>query len=150
MNANDPQVQIAEDDTAKIEEFGAGPQSIVGAPIDISKSLAPYVIIYDENGSAVASSGLLKGIIPAPPKGVFSYLKTNLEDRFTWEPEKNIRSAVVMRKINGPRPGFILVGRSLREIEAREMSLRLMILSAWASAMFVTFIYSAYIVRRSR
>ena len=150
MNANDPQIQIAEDDEARIEDYGAGPQTIVGNPVNIEKSLAPFVIVYDEKGDAVASSGLLKGIIPVPPKGVFEYLKLNNEDRFTWEPEAGIRSAVVMRKINGNRPGFILVGRSMREIETRIHSLEFMIGGFWIAGMVLTMLYSIFITRPSR
>jgi len=150
MNANDPQVQIAEDNEARIEDYGAGPQTVVGTPVDINKSLAPFVIVYDESGVAVASSGLLKGIIPVPPRGVFEYLKTNNEDRFTWEPESGIRSAVIMRRISGNRPGFILVGRSMREIETRIHSLEFMIGGFWLAGMIISLLYSIFITRPSR
>ncbi|CAN5141571.1 hypothetical protein BH11PAT3_BH11PAT3_2710 [soil metagenome] len=150
MNANDPQIQIAEDDQARIEDYGAGPQTVVGTPVDIEKSLAPFVIVYDESGAAVASSGLLKGIIPVPPKGVFEYLRSKNENRFTWEPEAGIRNAVVMRRISGSRPGFILVGRSMREIETRLNSLEFMIAGFWFAGMIITFLYSLYVTRPSR
>ncbi len=129
QSANDPQIQMAEDNIS--------PASLPA--IDISQSLAPFVIIFDDNGKPIASSGTLNGATPVPPAGVFDYVRTsgggNLrptdvfgEDRFTWEPESGVRvAAVVVRQGSD----FILAGRNIREVERREDRAVLTTLAAW-------------------
>ena len=52
MDANDPQIQMAED-TARALESGQPASSLVpSGKVDIAQSLAPYLIIYDTNGQA--------------------------------------------------------------------------------------------------
>ncbi len=41
------------------------------------------------------------------------------EDRITWQPEPGIRSAVVVVHYTGATPGYVMAGRSLREVEWR-------------------------------
>jgi hypothetical protein len=75
-------------------------------------------MIFDNNGQVIASSAKLDNQIPPLPAGVFNDAK-NKELRFTWQPEVGVREAVVMTHFNGPTPGYILAGRSLREVEVR-------------------------------
>ena len=55
QNANDPQIQMAEDASVALDS-GASPMDLVGpAKIDVGKSLAPFVIVYDVSGKVLAS-----------------------------------------------------------------------------------------------
>ncbi len=137
MNANDPQVQIAEDVVDAIDG-GADPKSIVPptSKTDFGKVLDPYVIVYDDNGDPIGASAQLDGQTPKLPSGVYDSVRKNGELRFTWEPKKGVRSAVVVKKFNG---GFLLAGRSLREIEKRENNLLLQVGAAWVVIMLATF-----------
>ncbi len=136
MNANDPQVQIAEDIVSAIDS-GADPKNIVPttSKTDFGKVLDPYVIVYDDNGDPIGASAQLDGQTPKLPNGVYDSVRKNGESRFTWEPKKGARSAVVVKKFNG---GFLLAGRSLREIEKRENNLLLQTGAAWVVIMFAT------------
>lgn len=116
-SANDPQIQIAEDMAEALNNGSDTTGIFPVTKIDIAKSLAPFVIIFDTNGKTVMSSGFLDGKIPVPPNGVFTYTSQVGEDRITWQPAQAIRIAAVITKYNG---GFVLAGRSLREIEKRE------------------------------
>jgi hypothetical protein len=110
QSANDPLIQMAEDQIQ--------PQNL--PTVDISQSLAPFTIIFDNNGQPISSSGTLNGSIPTIPLGVFQYVRMSGEDRFTWEPMSGVRIAAVVDHFVGAHPGFILAGRNIREVEKRE------------------------------
>lgn len=129
--ANDPQIQLAEDGAVELA-LGQMPTMVVGQKIDIGVSLAPFIIIFDNNGKALTSTGLLDGNIPTLPQGVFDNAKQNTDDRFTWQPAQSVRIAAVVKRFEGTKPGFILAGRSLREIEKREDQLMQEVTIAWA------------------
>lgn len=116
QSANDPQIQIAQDVVSSLMA-GADPRQLSPNKLDIRTSLSPFVIIYDNNGKAVAASGQLDNKTPIPPAGVFEFAKKHGENRFTWQPNKQVRDAVVIVKYD---KGFVLAGRSMREIEIRE------------------------------
>ncbi len=118
--ANDPQIQMAEDAATDLQNNKIPDQIIPQSKIDISKSLAPFMIIYNQQGQILSSSANLYGKNPILPEGVLVDTKNKGETRFTWQPSVGVRSAVVVKYFGGPNPGFVLAGRSLREIEKRE------------------------------
>jgi hypothetical protein len=141
-SANDPQIQMAEDIAAKLAA-GQSMQSLVPAEqVDITRSLATYVIIFDDTGTALASSGQINGQAPTLPTGVFAYVRQNGEDRITWQPQSGVRSAIVVTQFKGASSGFVLVGRSLREVEIREDNLEHLTLFGWLSILIVSFLAS--------
>lgn len=136
MNANDPQIQMAED-VASALTAGKPLDSVVpAAQIDIATSLAPYVVVFDASGKAIASSGLLHNQLPTFPSGVFDYVRQRGEDRITWQPEPTVRSATVVTSYGGAQPGYVLAGRSLRESESRTDQLGLIIGLGWLGTLF--------------
>ena len=126
QGANDPQIQMAQDLADSLQN-GKNAQDVVGQPVDLNKSLATFVIVFDDSGKPIASSAILDGRIPTPPAGVFTYTRQNTEDRFTWQPKPQVREAAVLMRFEGSKPGFVLVGRSLKEVEKRESRLELQI-----------------------
>jgi hypothetical protein len=142
ISANDPQIQMAED-IASAMAGGTAPASLVPAgDIDIASSLSPFVVVFDETGTVLASSGLLHGKNLALPAGVLDYVKANGEDRLTLQPEPGVRIAAVIAPVTGAKPGFVLVGRSLRETENRIDQLGLLVVATLA----VTLVASLVIV----
>ena len=141
MSANDPQIQIAED-FAQYLENDATPGSLISPmdqPVEISTGLDPYVMIFDASGTVLASAATLHGATPAIPSGVFSHVQQYGEARFTWQPEPGVRSAVVVTPVTGSKPGFVLAGRSLREVEIREENLSHITALAWAAGIILMF-----------
>lgn len=133
QSANDPQIQMAEDAAAAIAS-GAPAQSVVASTsINIADDLAPYVVVYNSSGAPIAGNGMLNGALPALPQGVFTYVAQEGADRFTWQPEAGVRSAVVVIPVNGGS-GFVMAGRSLREVEIRESMLEATVGAAWIVA----------------
>jgi len=127
QSANDPQIQIATD-VASALEAGVSPSTIIPSgsqPIDMTKTLDSYVLIFDDAGTLVAGNASLNGKPPAPPHGVFDYARNTGEDRITWAPAPGVRSAIIVERVtmNGANVGFVVVGRSLKEVEMRESEL---------------------------
>jgi len=138
MGANDPQIQMVED-AAVVLAQGARPESVIpAATVDAGASLAPFMIVYDAAGNPLASSGRLHGETPALPAGVIEYTRQNGEDRVTWQPEAGVRIAAVVTGFNGTQSGFVLAGRSLREIEDRESQAESIAGLAWLASLVVT------------
>jgi hypothetical protein len=136
QNANDPQVQIAEDAAARLSA-GASPQVVAsGDPVDLARSLAPYTIVYDAEGGVLASTGSLGGHAPVPPEGVLASATGSGIDTLTWQPQDGVRQAIVVVPWHASsESGTVLAGRSLREIESREDQLTLMVGAAWLAAL---------------
>lgn len=125
--ANDPQIQISEDLVAALNS-GVAIDSLVAGHVDIAASLAPYVVIFNQAGEPINGNGYLNGTWPGMPKGIFEYVDGNGEDRITWQPQAGVRSATIINKYND---GYVLVGRSLREVEVREAKLFQLVAVAW-------------------
>jgi hypothetical protein len=117
IGGNDPQIQMAEDSASALNS-GASIDSIIPtAKVEIADSLAPFLIVFDDSGKVQASSATLHGVVPAYPAGVLDYTRQHGEDRVTWQPENGVRMATVVARYD---QGFVLAGRSLREVEKRE------------------------------
>lgn len=131
QSANDPQIQIAEDAALALENGAAVDTRMPVDTTALEHSLAPFVMVFDDNGKVVASSATLRGETPQLPAGILDYVRTHGEDRVTWQPETGVRIAAVVVRVEGARPGFVLAGRSLREIEVREDNALLVAGAAW-------------------
>lgn len=152
--ANDPQIQLAEN-AATVLNTGQDPQTLVpSSAIDMEKDLSPYLMVFDEGGNPIVASARVGGGIPIPPKGVFDHAKASGQNRITWQPRPNIRSAIVVVPYSSPqKSGFVLAGRSLREVEKRTAWLATAILAAWLVALVGTFLAAMagrYLLRTSR
>jgi hypothetical protein len=144
QSANDPQIQIAEDAAADLES-GAAPAQVVGSrTVEMSESLAPYLIVYDAGGKVLASSARLHDAQPLIPQGVLDAARSRGQNRVTWQPETNVRSATVIGAYGGPDGGTVLAGRSLREVEVREDNVfQLAFAGGLATAIAVTLVCAA-------
>jgi hypothetical protein len=145
--ANDPQIQLATDAVARLED-GAGPSDAVSAGnVDMARSLAPFVIAYDDQGHPLASQAKLNGGVPSPPTGVFDYVRQHGEERVSWQPilgkVRGVRVAAVIERVGGAHPGFVLAGRSLREVEAREEQVEQMAGLTWLGMLILIIVGTA-------
>jgi len=139
-SANDPQIQMAEDAARALAAGGEPDSFLPKIRVDLAKSVAPFVIIYDDAGSPVVSSGELHGKTPVLPPGVFDYVRARGQNRITWQPERGVRIATVVMRIAGKTNGFVLAGRSLREIEKRSDQAELESALAWIVTMWLSLI----------
>jgi hypothetical protein len=134
-------VQVAEDAATSASQetglHGMEMDSVGSNPVDPSTSLSPFTMSFDDNGKLVEYNVNLGGSVPVPPAGVFDYARKNTEHRFTWQPKPGVRIAAVLRHYSGKSSGFVLAGRSLREVEIREERLMQMVAAGWAVSMIV-------------
>ena len=140
LSGNDPQIQLAQDAAASL---AAGQPVASVAPsgtLDIGRSLAPFTVVYDDQGHVLAATGLLHGQAPALPGGVLDYVRQHGEDRISWQPEPGARFAAVVERVAGTQPGFVLVARSLNETEARIATVEELAGAAWLATMLATLV----------
>ena len=144
--ADDPQTQMAEDAASALAQ-GRRP-SFGEERIEIARSLAAYLMIFDNQGMLVSTNAVLDGHTPMLPPGVFDWVKRNGEDRISWQPRQGLRSALVVVGVPSPNGGFVAAGRSLREVERREAFAFRAAAAVWA-ALLVTLFLSIYAYRRA-
>lgn len=150
QSANDPQIQIARDLVTAIEQGQPADQIVPPqGDTELSKTLSPFVMIYSASSTLVGSSAVLDGKLPSFPSSVLGYVKIHGEDRLTWQPRPGVREAVVVKAFSGQQSGFVVVGRSLAEIEIRENRTCLMAALAGILALALTFIIILFLTNKS-
>lgn len=135
--ANDPQIQLAEDIASAIKQGHSISPFLKDDTVDLSKSLSPFFILYSADGQPIQSSALLNGQIPQLPSGVLNYAKIHDDDRITWQPQPGVRLATVIKWTGSSPVAFVLVGRSLKEVEVRESNLRTTVAIGWIVCMII-------------
>ncbi len=140
MSLNDPQIQMAEDGAAALAA-GKSPAEIVPRAelFDIGQSLAPFIAVYDKDGTPLEASAKIGNYPPKPPAGVFAYAMHYGEDRVTWQPDANTRIALIVKRVDGSSGYFVGAGRNMREVEAREDALAKLFLIALFTGLFFSF-----------
>ena len=130
--ANDPQLQMAEDAAARLSN-GAQPQDVVtGQKVDLAASLAPFITVVSPGNDVLASTATLNGGTPVPQAGVIDAARRAGSDSVTWQPASNVRQAIVVVPYDAAiGKGAVIVGRSLRAVEARETLTLLASTAAW-------------------
>lgn len=132
QGAHDPQIQMAEDSATALN---AGEKVSPIGSVDIGNSLGSFIIIYNDQGKVTSSGARLNNATPQVPQSVFATVKAEGEKHFTWQPEVGVRIAAVMVPYNS---GYVLAGRSLREVEKREDTLGKQVAIVWILAMTAT------------
>jgi hypothetical protein len=146
QSANDPQIQMSEDLAHKIslnpiDTTLTLPENLV----DVSQSLAPFIIVYDDQGKVLSSAVVLDGQTPNLPIGVLAFTKTHMQNRLTWQPKVGVRIAAVITRFEGKSSGYVLAGRSLREVEDREEMLEKHVISWWIISTILSLLLSAFL-----
>ncbi len=141
QSANDPQIQISEDLAEGLANGQQLPETDLNNAFDISKSLSTFVVVYDDSGKPIVSTAKLNNQVPIIPSGIFNYVKNHHQTRITWQPQKGVRSAIVVTRYTGTNSGYVLAGRSLREIENRETQLEFQIGAVWFFSLISSLIF---------
>lgn len=150
--ANDPQIQVARDIATAINE-GTPAESIVSASptVSIDASLSTFVTMYNATNTPIGSSVSLDGKLPTLPSKVFDTVKAKGEYSFTWQPQSGIRiAAVVTSYKSGSSTGYILAGRSLKEVDLRINKLMQTTAVATALALLLSYLAAFWMARISK
>lgn len=145
QNANDPQTEII---SGLIEPLSQGqsPEALNSAQRqDLSRTLSPFVMVFDEKGKVVASTAELNGKVPTVPMGILSSAKKYGENRVTWEPAPNVREATIVDYYKGKSSGYVLVGKSLTEVEKRVDQLTQTVFVLWLVTLLGSFFVSCLV-----
>jgi hypothetical protein len=135
QTANDPQIQMAEDAAAALNSGVRADAVVPDRTAELSTSLQTFMMVFDKADALVASSATLHGQAPPFPTSVLDNLRSQGQDRITWQPEPGVRSAIIVQAWRG---GFVVVGRSLRLVEEREQSTLLLAALVWVASLVGT------------
>lgn len=154
QSANDPQIQMAEDNAMLMSQGGDTSSAVESAKVGFN-DLAPALTIYNEQGKVLATSVEPLQTLPTLPDGVLRDAKESGESRFTWQPNPNVRLATVITYYSGDQAsGFVMATRSLKEVEARESQLGQMVALAWFAGLIVAagalYVFSRGNAKRAR
>ncbi len=141
QGANDPQIQMAEDAAAALDRGVSRDVAVPKEQVEFSTSLAPFLVLYDANGKPVAGSGLLNGELPEYPVGALEASKASGENRVTWQPTGSVRIASVVVPY---KDGYVVAGRSLREVENRQAQIELIAVLTWLITLVAVFAAVAF------
>lgn len=129
--ANQPQVQLAEDAAARLDAGGTPAGQVGPVQIDVARSLAPFVVVYGLTGNVLATDGTLDGAAPAVPPGILASARATGRDAVTWQPRAGVRIATV----TVPWSGGSVAGRSLRLVEEHATALELIVGAGWLATL---------------
>jgi hypothetical protein len=122
QSANDPQIQLAGDIATQLSS-GTSPLNAItpnSMNVDPRTSLGVFEVITDVNGVVQAGSLKMDNTTPTPPKSVLAASSVTHQNRITWQPESDVSIALVVQAYkHGNDSGYVLVGRSLNEVERR-------------------------------
>lgn len=147
QSSYDPQIEIAED-TANLLNSGQNINTILpSSKVDPSISLAPFIIVYNTQGSVTATTVILNNQTPNLPPGVLDFTKVHDQDRLTWQPQAGVRVAAVVTRFNN---GYVLAGKSLIETEKRTENLLFQVASAWVVTVLVVTVLTTFAAKKTR
>src|ERR1700710_401433 len=133
LSANDAPLRRASQVAAELRE---GQTTTLDAQphVDLSRSLAAFVVVEDAQGQASDGSGFLKGSLVSLPTGVLASAAKSGQDNVTWQPAAGLRFATVTLKVGNQ---FVSAGESLKPSEDRDGSVRLLVIFGWLVSMLV-------------
>jgi hypothetical protein len=135
--ADDPQIQVAQDDAARLSA-GATAGSVTGQTVvDLATSLGLNVTVLDATGALVSSTARLDGAPLRPPIGALRSATATGQNTVTWQPRTGVRQAAVIVPYSSTEGGgTVVVARSLRLVEQREDTLLQLTGLGWVLALF--------------
>jgi hypothetical protein len=133
QGANEVPLRLASQVAAELRE---GQTTTVDAQphVDLSRSLAAFVVVEDAQGSPTSGSGFLKGALVSLPTGVLANAAKTGQDNVTWQPQTGLRFATVTLKVGDQ---FVTAGQSLKPSEDRDSNIQLLVGLGWLVSMLV-------------
>ncbi|HEX4403107.1 MAG TPA: hypothetical protein VHZ98_17460 [Galbitalea sp.] len=133
QGANEAPLRLASQVAAELRE---GQTTTIDAQphVDLSRSLAAFVVVEDAQGSPTSGSGFLKGTLVSLPTGVLANAAKTGQDNVTWQPQAGLRFATVTLKVGNQ---FVTAGQSLKPSEDRDGNIQLLVGLGWLVSMLV-------------
>ncbi len=142
QSANDPQIEFAENISGEFAK-GHSPEYLRDeSQIDIGKSLSPFIQVYDDKKKLIVSTAMIGKNEPNVPAGVLENARKMGQNRITWQPTLLIRTAIVVNYYEAKTSsGYVVVGRSLREVERRDDQLTKSVFAVWMATLVGSFLF---------
>lgn len=140
LGANEPLVEIAGELSERLSEKKGIPQEFPSKKIDMTRSLTTFFYVFDSSRNLIGTTASLNNGEATIPQGVLQIAKDKEENRVTWQPQRGVRNALVVKHFKGQSEGYVAVGKSLREVEQLEYTLQTLTAIGWITALFFTFI----------
>ncbi|MBX4187045.1 MAG: hypothetical protein KW802_02170 [Candidatus Doudnabacteria bacterium] len=134
-SADNPQIQLARDTAAALAS-GTQPE-LIAKQIDLEKSLASFIAVYDKAGNPISSNGILYGVMPMPPKGLFDWVHKFGEHHVSWQTKTDLRFALILVPVPDNSGRVVASGRNLLEVEKLERRIFMESAIAWLFLMTV-------------
>jgi hypothetical protein len=115
QGANDGPLRLA---TQVSSELARGSSTTIDRlpRVDLSNSLAPFVVVFGVDGKPSSGNGYLNGALAEPPSGVIREVRKAGEGSVTWQPATGLRFATVSIR-SGDR--VVMAAQSLAPSEHR-------------------------------
>jgi hypothetical protein len=153
QNANDPQIELAGTWANQISAGAKDASAIFtsgSTTVDPSSGLGVFGVVVDADGKVISSNMKMDGTTPLPPKSVLTVAGADHQNRVTWQPQSGTRIALVVQGYNHAGvAGYVLAGRSLKEVDARTAALAWMSGAAAMVVLLLGIFASAVYVRKS-
>ncbi|HEV7168584.1 MAG TPA: hypothetical protein VGN49_11530 [Micrococcaceae bacterium] len=105
------------------------PQVLAGAtPVDLAQGPETFVNVYRGDGTPLSGNGTLSGSVPRLPQGVIESALQTGQDRVTWQPQQDVRYAVVARATGDT---VVVAGQNLQPSESRDRMVQLLLGLGW-------------------
>jgi hypothetical protein len=145
--ANDPQTELARDIANNIRYTHTYHSPFLDSGINAQQSLGTFMQLYNPDGQLIYSGGTANGKALQIPKGVLMNAKQTMENAVTWQPVPNVRLAAVAEYTGNANNAFVVVARSLQEVEIRVANSVKMILLVWVTGIVIITVH--WIIQRS-
>jgi hypothetical protein len=133
LSANDAPLRLASQVAAELRSGQSG--TVAAQPhVDLSRSLATFVVVQDAQGRATEGSGYLSNTLVSLPTGVLANAAKTGRDDVTWQPANGLRFATVTIKAGEQ---FVSAGQSLAPSEGRSGTFGLLVSLAWLLSMLL-------------
>src|SRR6478735_3241432 len=110
------------------------PTPAPGPRLELTPDSGVFVIVYGADNSPETGTVTFDGWLPAVPGGVLDTARTSGFDAVTWQPEPELRMAIVAR----PSAGKVVVaGQSLAPYEDRDNRTLIILALGWLCCVFV-------------
>ncbi|MGO4247935.1 hypothetical protein AB4Y87_12040 [Paenarthrobacter sp. RAF54_2] len=127
--ANDAPTAAA---AARVEAIGSAAPS--APPLELNPDSGVFVIVYGADNKPVSGTAALHGSFPVLPAGVLEAARRTGSDAVTWQPEPDLRMAVVARPAGEQ---VVVAGQSLKPVEDRNLMVLIFLSTAWLGSMIV-------------
>lgn len=147
LSANFIPAQMATETSILLEQGRNANEAVSTQKTDLTRSLSPFVMVYDKDSKLIVSSATMGGEQPVYPRGVLGTVAQKGESRVTWQPKSGLRYATVAIAY---KDGYIVAGQSLGETEKLIDKIGQQVLAAWGACVVFTFVMLALVAVISR